>query len=87
MIDLSVKIAGIKMKNPIMPASGTFAYGKEMADFIDISKLGAVVSKNKTARYFTSRYFFTSYYLLFADYIFGSNLQGFLCHNKLPQQE
>ncbi len=48
MIDLSVNIAGIKMKNPVMPASGTFGYGEEMADFIDISKLGAVVTKGTT---------------------------------------
>lgn len=48
MIDLSVNVAGIRMKNPIMPASGTFGYGEEMTDFIDISKLGAVVTKGTT---------------------------------------
>lgn len=30
--DLSIRIGNIRMKNPIMPASGTFGYGKEMAD-------------------------------------------------------
>lgn len=48
MTDLSVDIAGIKMQNPIMPASGTFGYGEEMADIIDIRKLGAVVTKGTT---------------------------------------
>ena len=47
MIDLSVEIAGIKLKNPIMPASGCFGYGEEyMAlEGFDIGKLGAVVTK------------------------------------------
>lgn len=48
MIDLSVDIAGIKMKNPVMPASGTFGYGEEFAQVIDISKLGAFVTKGTT---------------------------------------
>ena len=47
-IDLSIDIAGIKMKNPVMPASGTFGYGEEMTQFVDISKLGAVVTKGTT---------------------------------------
>lgn len=46
--DLSVEIAGINMKNPIMPASGTFGYGKEMSEFFDISELGAMVTKGTT---------------------------------------
>jgi len=45
-IDTSVKIGKIKMKNPIMPASGTF--GEELAEFIDFSKLGALVPKSVT---------------------------------------
>lgn len=48
MIDLSVNIAGIRMKNPVTPASGCFGYGEEMAEFIDLSKLGAVVTKGTT---------------------------------------
>jgi dihydroorotate dehydrogenase (NAD+) catalytic subunit len=46
--DLSVEIAGIRMRNPVMPASGCFGYGEEMTEFIDISKLGAVVTKGTT---------------------------------------
>jgi len=48
--DLSVKIANIRMKNPIMPASGTFGYGEEASQFLDISKLGAVVMKTTTLK-------------------------------------
>lgn len=43
--DLNVKIGTLTLKNPIMPASGTFGYGTEFADFIDISSLGAIVLK------------------------------------------
>lgn len=48
--DLSVEIAGIRMKNPIMPASGTFGYGEEASQFLDISKLGAVIMKTTTLK-------------------------------------
>ena len=48
--DLSVRIGDIRMKNPIMPASGTFSYGEEMADIIDLSKLGAVIMKTTTLK-------------------------------------
>ena len=42
---LAVDIAGIKMKNPVMPASGTFGYGEEYAPFLDLEKIGAIVTK------------------------------------------
>ena len=48
MIDLSVDIAGIRMKNPVMPASGCFGYGTEYLDFVDPSLLGAIVLKGTT---------------------------------------
>lgn len=43
--DLSVNIAGLRLKNPVMTASGTFGYGEEYSEFFDISRLGAVVVK------------------------------------------
>lgn len=43
--DVSVKIGKIVMKNPVMTASGTFGYGIEYADLIDLNKLGALVVK------------------------------------------
>jgi dihydroorotate dehydrogenase (NAD+) catalytic subunit len=48
--ELSVDIAGIKMKNPVMTASGTFGYGEEYADLIDLNKLGAIVVKGITLK-------------------------------------
>ncbi len=45
MIDLSVNIAGIRLKNPVMTASGTFGSGMEYGEFVDIGKLGALVTK------------------------------------------
>jgi dihydroorotate dehydrogenase (NAD+) catalytic subunit len=43
--DLSITLAGIRMKNPVMVASGTFGYGPEYADLVDLSQLGAMVVK------------------------------------------
>jgi len=45
MVDLSVEIAGIRFKNPVWTASGTFGYGLEFAPFLDLNKLGAIVLK------------------------------------------
>jgi dihydroorotate dehydrogenase (NAD+) catalytic subunit len=42
---MSVEIAGLRLRNPVMTASGTFAAGREYADFVDLSRLGAVVTK------------------------------------------
>ncbi len=44
-MNTSVKIAGIELKNPVMSASGTFGSGMEYAEFTDLNKLGAVVTK------------------------------------------
>jgi dihydroorotate dehydrogenase (NAD+) catalytic subunit len=43
--DLSIDFAGIKLKNPVLTASGTFGYGEEYADFVDLNKLGGVIVK------------------------------------------
>ncbi len=42
---MSVKIGKLKLKNPVMTASGTFGYGEEYSEFIDLNRLGAVVVK------------------------------------------
>lgn len=44
-VDLSVNIGGIRMKNPVMVASGTFGYGPEYAPLVDLNQLGALVVK------------------------------------------
>lgn len=46
--DLSVQIATVRMKNPVMVASGTFGYGLEYSMHIDVSRLGAIVLKSIT---------------------------------------
>lgn len=43
--NLSVNLAGVTLKNPVMTASGTFGSGIEYAEFVDLNKLGAVVTK------------------------------------------
>lgn len=43
--DLSVDVGGIRMKNPVMVASGTFGYGPEYAEVVDLNRLGALVVK------------------------------------------
>ncbi len=43
--DLTVNIAGLRMKNPVMTASGTFGYGREYQPFFDLNQLGALVTK------------------------------------------
>ncbi len=44
-VDLSVGLGGIRMKNPVAVASGTFGYGKEYSELIDVSRLGAITVK------------------------------------------
>lgn len=48
MADLKVDIGKLVLKNPVMTASGTFGYGPEYEDFIDISRLGAILVKGIT---------------------------------------
>lgn len=47
-VDLSVKLGDLTLQNPVMTASGTFGYGQEVADFVDLSRLGAIVGKTVT---------------------------------------
>ena len=48
MADLSVNINGLVLKNPVMTASGTFGYGKEYEDFVDLSQIGGIIVKGTT---------------------------------------
>ncbi|MDR3060218.1 MAG: dihydroorotate dehydrogenase [Prevotella sp.] len=47
---LTVNIGDLHLKNPVMTASGTFGYGKEYSDFIDLSRIGGVFVKGTTIR-------------------------------------
>jgi dihydroorotate dehydrogenase (NAD+) catalytic subunit len=48
MVNLGVQIGNLKFKNPVITASGTFGYGSEYDDFIDVSKLGGIILKGTT---------------------------------------
>lgn len=50
-MNISVDIDKLHLKNPVMTASGTFGYGKEFADFIDLSRLGGIVVKGTTGEH------------------------------------
>lgn len=51
MADLRTNIGSLELKNPVMTASGTFGYGTEYADFMDISRLGAIIVKGTTLKH------------------------------------
>ncbi|MCQ2213882.1 MAG: dihydroorotate dehydrogenase [Bacteroidaceae bacterium] len=48
MADLTTKLAGITLKNPVMTASGTFGYGVEFADFVNLEDIGGIIVKGTT---------------------------------------
>lgn len=48
MANLSVKIGNLSLKNPVMTASGTFGYGKEFEDFVDLEQIGGIIVKGTT---------------------------------------
>lgn len=48
MADLRTNIGALELKNPVLTASGTFGYGEEFADFIDLNKLGGYIIKGTT---------------------------------------
>ncbi len=48
--NLNIKIGGLNLKNPVMVASGTFGYGREFQDLVDLKKLGAMVTKTITLK-------------------------------------
>ena len=50
MADLSVKVAGVDFKNPVIPASGVFGYGREYEEFYPLSKLGGIATKGTTGQ-------------------------------------
>ena len=50
MADLSVKIKDLRLKNPVMTASGTFGYGPEFADFVPLEGIGGIIVKGTTLK-------------------------------------
>ncbi len=49
-MNTEVNLAGIKMKNPVTVASGTFGYGREFSNFFDLSKLGGIITKGTSLK-------------------------------------
>ena len=49
-MNTQVNLAGIKMKNPITVASGTFGYGREFSEYIDLNKLGGIITKGTSLK-------------------------------------
>lgn len=49
-MSIAVKLPGLDLKNPIMPASGCFGFGKEYADYYDLNQLGAIMIKATTSK-------------------------------------
>lgn len=47
-MDLSIQLPGLDLKNPIMPASGCFGFGREYSQFFDLNELGAIIMKSAT---------------------------------------
>ena len=54
--DLSIRIGRMNLKNPVMPASGTFGYGQEYEEYLDLNKLGAIIVKGTTLKPRSGRY-------------------------------
>lgn len=50
MADLRVNIGNLKLNNPVMTASGTFGYGPEYADFVELSEIGGIIVKGTTLK-------------------------------------
>jgi dihydroorotate dehydrogenase (NAD+) catalytic subunit len=48
MVNLNVNLGSLSLKNPVLTASGTFGYGEEYADFIDLNRLGGFIVKGTT---------------------------------------
>ncbi len=84
---LEVEIAGMKLKNPIMPASGTFGYGEEYAPYLDLNALGAIVTKGLSlqpkAGNMTPRIYETVSGMLNAIGLQNVGVEGFIKH-KMP---
>ena len=82
-----MKIGSILLKNPVMVASGTFGYAEEFADFLDLKKLGAIVSKTITVRprqgNIPPRTCETPYGLINSIGLENPGIDGFI-ENKLP---
>lgn len=51
MVDQTIDLNGLKLRNPVLTASGTFGFGEEFTDFMDLSRIGGIVVKGTTIRH------------------------------------
>lgn len=51
MVDQKVNLNGLELKNPVLTASGTFGFGEEFTDFMDLSRIGGIIVKGTTIRH------------------------------------
>ena len=49
-MNTEINFCGIKMKNPVTVASGTFGYGREYSEYIDLNKLGGIITKGTSLK-------------------------------------
>ena len=49
-IHMGVNVAGIELRNPVMTASGTFGYGEEFSEYVDLTRIGAYITKGLSPR-------------------------------------
>lgn len=49
-MNTKINFAGIEMKNPVTVASGTFGYGREYSEYIDLNKLGGIITKGTSLK-------------------------------------
>jgi len=50
-VNMAVNLGSLKLKNPVMTASGTFGYGEEYADYVDLNRIGAIVVKGLSLKF------------------------------------
>ena len=65
-MNMKVNLAGVELKNPVMTASGTFGSGEEFSEFVDLNRLGAVVTKGDRSAESGDRCIYPAGYSVFA---------------------
>ena len=70
MADLSVKIKDLKLKNPVMTASGTFGYGLEFADFVPLEEIGGIIVSSCSYHFYFYPHFLSSDWQLPSRFVY-----------------
>jgi len=51
MVDQHIHLKGLTLRNPVMTASGTFGFGEEFTDYLDLARIGGIIVKGTTLRH------------------------------------